>query len=157
MDWNVVGLTNEWNRQELYWDNTTHNVYIYTNGKRVGTGNYTGVSNDINCVDQIGLDTNDGTNITVDYDDIYLDNSPARVEICSGSTWASRSHCEIQISSAWSSSSITATVNRGSFGASNSVYLYVVDASNQANSSGYAITIGGNAAPMPPVNLRISP
>lgn len=75
-------------------------------------------------------------------DDIYIDSTQARVEICDTATWAARTKCEIQIPSAWSTTSITATVNRGSFGATDNAYLYIVDSNGDANNNGYAITFG---------------
>jgi len=74
------------------------------------------------------------------YDDVYVDSTQARVEIGDASTWSACTHREIQIPSAWSSNSITATVNRGSM-SNGTAYLYVVDADGNTNSSGYQITI----------------
>lgn len=76
------------------------------------------------------------------YSDVYFDTSLQRVAICAGSTWASRGLCEVQIPSAWSASSITATVNQASFADSSNQYVYVVDSAGSANSSGYAVTFG---------------
>lgn len=81
-------------------------------------------------------------------DNYYLDDTLARVEICNANTKAGSSHCEIQIPSAWSASSATITVNRGSFGASDSAYLYVIDSTGSANSSGYAVTFGSGSNPV---------
>jgi hypothetical protein len=69
--------------------------------------------------------------------DLYFDNTSQRVMICNGSTWDSRGICEVQIPSVWSATSITATVNQGSFADGSNAYLYVVDANGEANSSGY--------------------
>lgn len=82
----------------------------------------------------------DGTNVYMD--DFYLDDTWARVIIGNASTLAASTTREVQIPSAWSSTSITATVNRGSFGPSASAYLYVVDSNNVVNTTGYAITFG---------------
>jgi hypothetical protein len=75
-------------------------------------------------------------------DDVYLDNTRARVEIGNAATWAACTHKEMQIPSAWSSGSITVTFNQGSFANGASVWLYVVDADGGAG-AGYPITIGG--------------
>jgi len=74
------------------------------------TNNYTGV-----------------VDITLSYDDIYVDSTPQRVEICDKDTWAARTHCEIQPPTAWSNESITVTFNQGSFATGDKVYVYVVD------------------------------
>jgi len=77
------------------------------------------------------------------WDEIYIDTTQARVEIGNASTWSACTHREIQIPSAWSSSSITVTVNQGSFANAAPAYLYVVDQDGNANAAGYPITIGG--------------
>jgi hypothetical protein len=77
-------------------------------------------------------------------DDLYVQyNTPARVELCAGSTWANRGKCEVQIPTSWKTDSISATVNTGNFQESSTTYLYVVDATGVANTTGYQVTIGG--------------
>lgn len=91
-------------------------------------------------------------------DDIYADSTPARVTVCSGSTWSSRSKCEIQIPSAWSDSSITATVNQGAFADGSTAYLYVIDSTGAVNSGGIPVTFGATEADTtPPVISGGSP
>jgi hypothetical protein len=68
--------------------------------------------------------------------DIYFDTTPQRVMICTGSTWASRGKCEVQIPSAWSPTETTVTVNQGGFPNYTTAYLYIVDASGNANDIG---------------------
>lgn len=75
------------------------------------------------------------------YDDIYIDFTQARVEICDSSSWIDRTHCEIQIPQTWSSTAITFKVNRGSFGSSETVYICVVDTSGNV-SNGYTVQFG---------------
>ena len=79
-------------------------------------------------------------------DDIYMADSPARVEVCSEAAWSDRRRCEIQPSESWTSNSITVRVNQSSFAPSEPVYLYVVDASGAVNSAGYALSFGSSAA-----------
>ena len=76
------------------------------------------------------------------YDDILFDTTQARVELCPGSTWATRGGCESQPATSWGASSIAVTVNRGGFSTGNTAYLYVVDSTGAANASGYSVTIG---------------
>ncbi|NLX17745.1 MAG: hypothetical protein GXY53_00480 [Desulfobulbus sp.] len=88
-------------------------------------------------------------------DDIYVQTgTQARVELCSGSTWSNRGKCEIQVPTSWSASSIPITVNTGNFTSGSSAYLYVVDSSGTANSSGYRVSVGGTSSggnePTPP-------
>ncbi|MCR4283820.1 MAG: chitobiase/beta-hexosaminidase C-terminal domain-containing protein [Parcubacteria group bacterium] len=80
-------------------------------------------------------------------DDVYIDNTKSRTELCNSSTWATRIQCEIQIPSAWSPNSITLTANQGAFTPGQTVYLYVIDASGKVNASGYPVTIGGISTP----------
>lgn len=60
------------------------------------------------------------------FDDIYIDYTEARVMICEGNSWESRGHCENQIPTNWTDTSISYTQNQGSF-TTETVYLYVVD------------------------------
>jgi len=76
------------------------------------------------------------------YDDIYIDDTWARVEIGDASTYNNCTHREIQIPTAWSNTSIAITINQGSFNTGDVVYLYVADENGVTNTSGYPITIG---------------
>lgn len=76
----------------------------------------------------------DGSQVFMD--DIYFDNTWARVMIGDASTFAASTMREIQIPSLWADGSITVTVNRGSFVNLSSAYLYVIDASGNANTAG---------------------
>lgn len=83
-------------------------------------------------------------------DDIYFDNTRARVEIGDAATWDACKHREVQAASSWATNSIQVRFNKGSFAAGSRAYMYVVDASGAVNSSGVPITIGssgGTAAP----------
>ena len=72
-------------------------------------------------------------------DDVYIDSTQARVEICDKSTWTSRTHCEIQIPTTWLDNSITFNVNPGSFTDLRNTYLYVVDSNGNVDSNGYSL------------------
>jgi hypothetical protein len=72
-------------------------------------------------------------------DDVYVDNTLARVEIGNESTYDECTHLEIQIPSAWSATSVTIEANTGSF-ANGPAYLFVIDEDGTA-SAGQAITI----------------
>lgn len=74
-------------------------------------------------------------------DDVYLDNSLARVEIGNASTWSASTRREIQIPSSWSTSAIDVDVNLGAFDEEDEVYLYVVDKDGNVNENGYPIDI----------------
>jgi len=75
--------------------------------------------------------------------DLYLDTTWQRVMICTGSTWAAKGTCEMQIpNTTWNDTSIQVTVNRGAYGSTDSAYLYVVDSNGDGNSTGQQITFG---------------
>lgn len=78
-------------------------------------------------------------------DDIYMDNSWARLEIGDNSVYNSCTHREMQTASAWSTTSITAALNRGSFAAGATIYLFVVDTAGVV-SSGFPVPSATAAA-----------
>lgn len=92
------------------------------------------------------------------YDNVYLDVTQARIMIGNASTFSNSTQREIQIPTAWSSTSATITVNRGAFSNGTQAYLYVID-STGAVSPGYGITFGGTAPSdtTPPTLQSISP
>lgn len=145
-------VVNTWTRVELYKKLSTAGVAngvffakIYGRDEHIDNAAMTRASGYSFQLDTILLGTMDGSDGNHSYeiyiDDIYIDTTRSRVEICNESTWNSRSHCEIQIPSAWSTGSIAITVNRGSFGTSDSAYLFVIDSDGNA-SDGYPITFG---------------
>lgn len=150
-----------WHRAEIYWKlsspaGTSNGVFqIWEDGTlRVDQQNIVTRANDTlaaKTIDNFLLPGMvDSTGLTSDVnwywysDDAYVDKTLQRVEICSGSTWASRGTCEIQPPSSWADTSSAVTVNQGAFADSSSQYLYVVDAAGEANSNGYSITFGSS-------------
>jgi hypothetical protein len=79
---------------------------------------------------------------------MFLDFTQARVEISKNSKWdeSRQIHKEIQIPTAWSSSSITVRLNQGSFQNGETAYLYVIDENGNVNSQGYPVKFGGTAS-----------
>ena len=80
------------------------------------------------------------------WDDVYFDRTWSRVMLSNRSTWGTASNgplYEIQIPTAWSTTSVTVQVNRGELTAG-TVYLYVVDSNNVANATGYPVTLAGS-------------
>jgi len=79
----------------------------------------------------------------VELDDIYVDSTPARIELCNMPRWQDRpgAHCELQPSSEeWSDARIHATANRGSLGAGDA-WLYVVRQDRTANADGFRVRL----------------
>jgi hypothetical protein len=77
----------------------------------------------------------------IDLDEFYMDDTPARVEVCDSPTWAARNKCELQMPTAWSDTSITATFNIGYLSPGNPAYVYVINAGGGVNAQGFAIMV----------------
>jgi hypothetical protein len=93
----------------------------------------------------------------VHLDDLYFDNTRARVEIGNTASWSTNSRREIQIPRTWSSGSIEVTVNPGTFSTGQTAYIYVVDSQGRANAVGFPVVVGGGVvAPMPPSGLQVN-
>lgn len=93
-------------------------------------------------------------------DHIVQVGSQARVELCDSPSWASRTSCDMQIPTSWSSGSIAVTVNTGAFAAESPAYLYVVDSTGAVNSLGYEVEIGASGGvedTTPPVRSLLAP
>jgi len=106
-----------------------------------------GLGNNIPQWDRInvpGYIAGSDTDVHPVYDDVYIATGPnaqARVEICDASTWAARTHCEIQPVMEWTNTNIQATLNIGSFVSNDSVYLYVVNKDGEVNSTSIAYSL----------------
>jgi len=146
-----------WNRFSI--ELTPTHTYFYCNGKQYSTKTSwqcTPGDLDIYWFRYFG-----GSDWYVYGDDFYADYTIARVELSENSTWdtTTRKHLEIQPATSWSDSSITITLNQGSFQEGDTVYLYVIDENGVANTNGYPLNIGGgeaaNSLPSPG-NLEIT-
>lgn len=110
----------------------------------------TGYTQDINSIALGYLLEVGGTEAYTYWDDIYIDNSWARVEIGDNATYSNCTHREIQPALTWSDTGITGTFNQGSFNAGDTVYVFVVD-ENGIASAGYAVVLGSEPAVADPV------
>ncbi len=157
-----------WNRHEVIVDNSTSpnpTVTIDINNSQV----FNALSDSAHCssggcvigslstpitgINTIGADWSNasGTPPQIDFGEIYVDNTLARVEICNASPKSSSNHCEVQIpKTSWSASSLQITVNQGSFANNSNAYLYVVDSTGAA-SNALAITFGSGSGGGGPV------
>lgn len=85
----------------------------------------------------------DSNEMTVYFDDIYMDDSWARVEIGDNESYDDCTHREIQHPhSTWQDDSIEITFNQGSFDIGDDAYLFVVD-DDGIVSQGFPLTIAG--------------
>ena len=101
----------------------------------------------------------DNTGADVYIDDLYIDRTWSRVEIGNASTYSACTHREIQVPSAWSSDSISFTINQGSFDNGAGAYLYVTDSNDETNINGYPLTFssasGDTISPDNPQGLSV--
>jgi len=153
----TVLAENAWNRHEMYKKLSTPGVadgeVWFAVGNYIAFSDNTAVTRAAGETYQIhevllglmtaGLILGSETETRMWVDDVYVDNTQARVEVCDSSTWAARTHCEPQIPLTWGSGEITATQNLGSFTAGSSGFVYVIDENGLVNSNGVAMTFGG--------------
>jgi hypothetical protein len=99
-----------------------------------------------------------GSNESYYLSDLFVDLGYNRVELCNAATYVVSNHCEMQPYTAWpaNNGSLTITLNRGTFGAGASAFLYLCNASDVC-SLGYAVTLGGTGTPAKPTNLHVVP
>jgi hypothetical protein len=84
---------------------------------------------------------------TVDFGEIYVDNTLSRVEICNANTKSVSDHCEIQLpETTWNNNQVQIKVNQGSFSNGQNAYLYVIDSSGIVNQNGFLVTIGSGSS-----------
>ena len=89
-------------------------------------------------------------------DDVYVDTTQSRVEICTSATWnACTVNKDAQVASSWNDTSITVTVRRDAFSSGQTLYLYVIDADGNVNPNGYLLSSGDTLAPAAPTNLSV--
>lgn len=114
-------------------DNTFMTRTGSTHWNTVWIGNYIGKGSEAWCPNSYTK------NHYVYTDDAYIDTTPARIEIGDNISYSACTHREIQIPTAWSSSSISATIHKGSFASVSGQYLFVVDGTNTP-STGFQLT-----------------
>jgi len=132
-----------WTRFEVLLDGNNKFYTTWMNGVQKGTYSWASGGCDavsFNSLWRIGIDEESAT---FWMDDVYLDTTPARVEICSGSTWATRGHCEVQPATSWDVSTVVVSVNQGSFVNGTSAYIYLID-NNGIASNGRQILFGSS-------------
>ncbi len=93
-------------------------------------------------------------------DNIYFDSTRARVEIGNASTWGNSTVRELQVANTWSDTSIRINIESSYLRNLSEVYVYVVDANGDVNSTGYPVSVSNDSniqsPPRPPRNLSIT-
>lgn len=76
-------------------------------------------------------------------DDVYFDNTQARVELCDQALWSSTiKRCDIQIPhTQWVKEKIQIRLNQGAFSSGQTAYFYVIDANGQVNAEGFPVQV----------------
>lgn len=141
---------NTWFRVEMYKKLSTPGlndgiaeVKLYGVDQASDTAAMTRAANFSFLLDTVLLGLMDGNGGTHDYemyiDDVYIDTTRARVEICDSPTWAARTEADAQPALEWLDTSVTVSVNQGSIQPGSERYLYIIDSSGRANTIGYPI------------------
>ena len=157
--WN--GNPNNWNFLEVWFDRGGNSWTIRINGR-------THLSTSWGCTSgfymnecwKLGFDGGGVSPPAITWwmDDIYIDNSFARVMIGDNSNYSNCTHLEMQIPEEWSNTEIKINFNQGSFSNNASVYLYVIDSNGRVNNSGFPINIGQSSdMPRKPSGIVVSP
>ena len=93
------------------------------------------------------------------YADVYYDHSLARVMLANKQNYDQATIIEPQIPSTWANGSISARVNLGKFPDNGTAYLFIFDAGNNHNQTGYPVTLGSGPSdttpPAAPTGLRV--
>ena len=140
-----------WKRHELYNLHSTPGVADGEVYARVGgydkydTTAQTLASGQSNSIDSIllGLMTSDDGDPSahIYIDDVYVDNTKSRVEICESSTWSLSIKCNPQPAVTWSATSITVTINDSNL--AGDLYIFVQDSNGDMNTTGELLTSTG--------------
>jgi hypothetical protein len=108
--------------------------------ENVWIGQYLGHDGDTNCPNPIG-------DAYAYWDDVYVDTSQARIEIGDAPTYEASRHREIQLPKKWTDSSITITVNQGSFTDLSNLWVYVIDGAGRVSDGRPLIVTADAVAP----------
>jgi hypothetical protein len=90
------------------------------------------------------------------FDDLYIDNTFSRIILADNSNYDLAMIVEPQLPLAWANNSLNLKVNLGKLPDSGTAYLFVFDANNNHNATGYAVILSGNGdAPAIPSGLSV--
>ena len=132
----------EWHRMDIYANLDLDVIEFYIDGKLYRSAEYLDNSPFANGIFTAFARESDVNQTMIWYtDDMYIDLTPARVEVSDSPTWSVEKyrHMEIQPQISWSDSEIKIKFNRGSFDITEPMYLYVINSNGQVNSKGYLL------------------
>lgn len=78
------------------------------------------------------------------FDDIYIDNTLARVEIGDAPIYENCTRRMMQVPTSWSENSISVIFNSGNFSTSDQLYLYIVDSNDVVNKNGFSLVLSND-------------
>jgi len=169
-DWGITyGAPGEWFylealNEQIFGDGCWANVYsTFKYNNQVHHNMISAAADPLDMINALGFDGGAGWEVdeaatAQKFGSIYVDSTFARVAIGDAGTVNECTRFEMQIPTAWSATSITATVNTGSYSPEQTAWLYVWDKDSEP-SNGYPITIGGTSgnpsAPGRPQNMTV--
>ena len=179
--WDDINDVNEWHNMEVFVNNSGYDsgvghISTWSDGvvenedlifcskdpqtlvRAIGVHTYKQISgglpddrrNDWHCFEDVY-----GAPLQIDFGDIYIDNTLAKVMVCDFGLWSERDtgHCEMQLPKiTWDVSTIEFESNRGTFGLNQPLYIYVMNADGVVNEGGYGIEFStkGDSDVLPP-------
>jgi hypothetical protein len=126
-------------------DNTINNVMFNASGDS-GNFRYLVVQNYFGNASDGGYSQAGNGQAVAFWDDLYISQSEARVEVCDQATYSSCVNKEIQVPTSWADNRITVRLNKGNK-SQVGAYLYVVDSTGAVNTQGYRL--GSSVAARP--------
>lgn len=131
-----------WHLMEFEYNGNTNQIKLSTDGQLLITLDTSLSIPDPNYSPSIALLGSNGQvedfEVT-EVDDIYMDNSFARVALSNQSSFANITHYELQQTTSWSNTSINFDMFVGALNTSNPIYAYVINEDGKVNSAGYQL------------------
>lgn len=88
--------------------------------------------------------------------DIYYDTTRSRVVLGNADTYTGCTRREPQIPTSWAAGSIAVNMQLGSFGNTDTAWVYVMDSAGAVNANGFEVTLGSGAAGEHPPKLTLA-
>jgi hypothetical protein len=143
LDWGGLGVSSPspdirytdivdgWHQWQFYFNAST-NVWVFwfDGSRRTNSTSFTPAFTYFNWLFEMQTLNKTVAVVNQYWDDMYIDDIAARVEVGNNATYNSCTHREMQIPTSWGASAVTFTVNRGTFGASDAVWVHVINSSN---------------------------
>lgn len=128
----------------MFLDNQKIYDFAEDTAPALGVNDFDTGDSDFDRMLQLGSFSSGATDDTwVDFDDVYVNYTRARVELCEQATFSESTKCELQEAAVWGDSQVQIKkLNQGAFPSGSQAYLYVIDKNGVVNSSGYPIEIG---------------